>query len=137
MTPSEFDAVWRRCAPFLSEALARDPSHSLEDVRALVEAPGAMVCLWPGERSAAVTELITHPRLRELHVWLAGGDLEELRRGLPSIEAFAAALGCQRVSLFGRPGWTRALDGYAPQFVAMAKMLAPCRTGLETKREQL
>ncbi|MBX7249340.1 MAG: hypothetical protein K1X35_09910 [Caulobacteraceae bacterium] len=112
-------AEWRRCAPWLAPAL--DGTHALEDVWAGV-ARGEFH-FWPGLRSAAVGELVEHPRRRDYHVWLAGGDLGELKTMEASASAFARALGCHRITIHGRPGWARALPDYRPAYLALAKDL--------------
>lgn len=118
-------AAWARVAPWLDAALAHaGRTHTLEDVRALVDAGEAR--LWTGERSAVVTVVEEDPCERRLLVWLAGGDLSELLDGLrPRIEAWARANGCRRMLVIGRPGWERALarDGYAPLARLIAKEL--------------
>ena len=118
-----FDEAWVRCAPWLEAALARDPTHSLEDVRRLCLTRPDRYHFWPGEDAAIVSQLIASPRSTDLHVWLGGGALATLQQAVPSLEAFARALGCDRITLAGRAGWGRALDGFAPQFTAFAKGL--------------
>lgn len=81
---------------------------------------------WPGEQSAVVTEVIRLPKVKALHVWLAGGEMGELiDRMLPAVEAFAKAAGCDRLSIAGRDGWERMLKnkGYAPAWRVVAKEL--------------
>jgi hypothetical protein len=103
--PSEFD----RCAPWIEAALEyTGGTHGIEDVRAAVAA-GSMQ-LWPGERSALVTEVVQYPRLKAARIFAGGGDLDELRLMGESVMAWAAWNGCQRVEGFGRWGWGRALD---------------------------
>ena len=94
------EAQWARCRPWLEPAM-RD-GWTAERVRAEVEAGRAQ--LWPGARSAVVTEVT-----RDLHLWLAGGALDELLRMQPSAQAHARAWGCERMTLIGRPGWRRVL----------------------------
>ena len=52
---------WRRCAPWLEAAL--DGTHSLDDVWAGVA--NGEFHFWPGLNSAAVGELVRHPRRAE------------------------------------------------------------------------
>lgn len=120
-----FSREWARCAPWIAAALefGRD-THSLNDVLAEVLAGEAQ--FWPGERSAVVTEMHEHPRLRAVHLWLCGGDLTELVEGmLPAIEAWARANNCSRLSTCGRKGWDRVLKpkGFEPAFHVAIKEL--------------
>lgn len=116
---------WARAAPWLQAALAHaGETHELSDVRVLVEAGDAQ--LWVGARAAMVTVIEDDPRERRLLIWLAGGDLEELVRGLrPAAEAWARGQGCRRALIIGRAGWERALapEGYAPLARIIAKEL--------------
>jgi len=65
--------------------------------------------LWVGETAAMVTQCVDEPAGRSLHVWLAGGDLAEILRLKPGVEAWGRAQGCSRVTLNGRKGWARVL----------------------------
>jgi hypothetical protein len=115
---------WARCAPWIEAALERDGTHDLEDVLAMVLADEAQ--FWPGESSAVVTEVLTLPKVKALHVWLAGGEMEELLgKMLPAIEDFARRAGCDRFSVAGREGWERALrsKGFSPAWRVVAKEL--------------
>lgn len=124
--PDEFDMEWERCAPYLLPALARDPIHTMDEVRDLCREHPHVFQFWPGVSSAAVTQIVSQPHFREAHIWLAGGDLEELDRGLASVEAFARASHCKRVTVWGRRGFARHLKtrGYDLQFVSLAKDLS-------------
>ncbi len=103
---SEFDRVW----PLLAPALERTGgTHAWSDVFREIET-GSMQ-LWPGERAAAITEIVAYPRLKACRVFLAGGALDELRAMEPAITAWARGLGCTRIEVLGRPGWGRALTG--------------------------
>jgi hypothetical protein len=116
---------WARCAPWLEAALDHaGRTHSLEDVRALVECGEAR--LWPGARSALVALVETDPGDRRLLIWLAGGEREELETEiLPLAEAWGRETGCRRALIVGRPGWERTLKskGYAPLARIVAKDL--------------
>lgn len=103
------DAVadFARCRPFLEAALELAGTHNLSDVVQGI-ADGAFH-FWPGEKSAAVTQVYQYPRARFLHIFLAGGDLEELLAMVPLFKSWAAHLGCTKLTLIGRPGWERVL----------------------------
>jgi hypothetical protein len=82
--------------------------------------------LWPGIKSVVITEIIVYPRLKDLHYFLAGGDLDELKQMRPYIERWGKDLGCTRVSLAGRKGWYKTFlrdEGYEPKWFIMSKEL--------------
>jgi len=119
-TGAAFCAAWRRCAPWLEAAL--DDAYALDDVLKGVLAGDFH--FWPGQRSAAVGEVVEHPRRRDYHVFLAGGDLSELLSMERSAAAFARALGCDRITIHGRKGWARVFPEYRPVYLALAKELS-------------
>lgn len=117
------EADWSRCAAWLEAALDAMPArtHDLTHVWAEIDAGNAQ--FWPGERSAAVTQIEVYPLLSAASVWLAGGDLSELRDVMrPKFEAWAKANGCRFVSATGRQGFGRAI-GYHPIHWTCAKEL--------------
>ena len=99
-------------------------THTLQDVAQGVEENRFQV--WPGVKSVVITEIIVYPRLKNLHFFLAGGDLDELKRMRSHIEAWGKQIGCTRVTLAGRKGWARTLladEGYAPKWHILSKEL--------------
>lgn len=104
--------------------MAGHDTHKLGDVLRMVEEGHAQ--LWPCEKSAAVTEIVAYPRYRAVRIWLAGGDLEELRRleGLICLWAYTQH-GCTRSEIVGRAGWEKALEGYDKVAVVLRKEIAP------------
>jgi len=99
-------------------------THHFADVREMVEQNKLQ--LWPAVNSVVLTEIIVYPRLKNLHYFLAGGDLDELARMRPMIESWGKSIGCTRVSLAGRRGWAKTFlkdEGYSPQWSVMAKEL--------------
>ena len=99
-------------------------THDFEDVVQMVE--GHRLQLWPAKDSVVLTEIIDYPRLKNLHYFLAGGDLDELSRMRPLIESWGKSVGCTRVTLAGRRGWAKTFlkdEGYSPQWSVMAKKL--------------
>jgi hypothetical protein len=110
---------WKRCSRWLSSAL--DEMWSLDDVLEEIEMGRAI--FWPMERSAVVTQLHQYPNGKVMRIWLAGGDLMELKRFLPAADNYAKSVGCVAIELEGRPGWERVLDGYEKQRVILVKEL--------------
>lgn len=99
-------------------------THNFEDIAAGVLSGHFQ--LWAGKQSAVVTEITQYPRLKNLHFFLAGGNLDELALMRPGIEAWGKSIGCTRVTLAGRKGWARSFladSGYEPKWVVMAKEL--------------
>lgn len=105
MYAAEFD----RCAEFLRPSVERYSfgNHDMGDLKAFVMA-GKMQ-LWPGERSALLTEIVQHPARTGCHVAYGGGDLDELRAMAPRIREWARSVGCDHLTCAGRKGWARAL----------------------------
>lgn len=99
-------------------------THAFEDILEMVEKEQLQV--WPATQSIVLTEIIVYPKLKNLHYFLAGGDLDELSRMRPMIESWGKSLGCTRVSLAGRRGWAKTFlkdEGYSPQWTVLAKQL--------------
>lgn len=94
-----------RCGPWLQAALERDGLNGLTEVAAEVASGRSL--LWPGRAAAAVTE-----QTRDLHIWLAGGDLRELLAMEQDCARWAKANGFDRLTIEGRKGWERVLSGY-------------------------
>lgn len=107
---------WAEAAAALDEALAHaGRTHGLEDVFDMLSR-GEARC-FAGERSVMVTQITDYPRARVHQLWLAGGDLVEIRDVLvPRAVAWGEAQGCDRTWVIGRPGWERELkeQGFAP-----------------------
>lgn len=118
-----FEDQWARCGPWIAAALEHaGGTHTLDDVRAGVEA-GAFQ-FWPGERCAAVTELVVYPRAKAARIFLAGGELDDVLGPMEdAIAAWAKAEGCDRLEFGGRRGWARAaqVKGYGMWSVCMSK----------------
>jgi hypothetical protein len=119
------DTAWPRCRGWVEDALVyAGGTHTIEDVREAIEAGRAL--LLAGRKSAMVCEVQTYPQLRSFHIWLAGGDLAEIRSSQPQLEEYARRLGCSRISIAGRRGWVRAIDdlGYREKFTTVVKEIS-------------
>jgi hypothetical protein len=93
-------------------------THTFEDVAALV-ASGDMRC-WPAPHSIILTEIITYPRKRIGHVFLAAGNLAEIEAMTPVIIAWSKTQGCVGAQMWGRKGWERTFltrTGWTPSLV--------------------
>ncbi len=95
-------------------------THTVEDVLQMVE--DGKVSLHVGDRCAVVTQEMEFPAGRQLHYWLAGGDLDELREIEKRVSDDAKQSGCTSASIIGRRGWAKAL-GYDEMATVMARKL--------------
>ena len=108
MQATELNKEVLRVRPFIQPAL--DHGGNTHDYVHIVDGIIAgRLHLWPSENSAMITEFHDFPNKRYLHVFLAGGDLDEIKAMNPDLEDFAKKCGCVGISLNGRPGWVKAL----------------------------
>jgi len=101
---AEFD----RCAPWLEEALKyANNTHDIEDIRRGVA--NGTYQLWPAKNGALITEILSYPNRNVFHVFLGGGELQQLMDMIESVEIYAKTIGCKSVTVSGRDGWVRLL----------------------------
>jgi hypothetical protein len=120
-----FDAEFERCSKWLQDALDHSGNtHELADVKAGVL--NGDYQFWPAPDGALVTTIISHPNFSDLHIWLGGGELAQLKDIIPSLENYGRAFGCKRVTECGRVGWERALKkhGFSRIMSACSKELS-------------
>lgn len=111
-----------RCRPWIEAALAHSgDTHTFQDVVDGI-ASGHMQ-LWPAPKGCAVTQIVVYPRKRTLHIFLAGGEMDQLFDGSDSVAAWGREQGCSVMTLSGRIGWQRALKstGWETTMVVMEK----------------
>lgn len=82
-------------------------THSVSDV---VEAlnDGRMQGFW-SENAGVITQIVEHPRKKELNVFLAFGDLDEVMAMQPQVAEFGRQHGCSFMVMSGRAGWQKVL----------------------------
>ena len=97
---------YKRCEQYLEAAL--EYAHGAYDIETIFEGlmDGSLE-LWPSENAGAVTQIVEYPRKKILHIFLAGGDIEELKVLYTHVELYARQIGCQAITLTGRPGWAK------------------------------
>ena len=107
MTPLE------RARPWIIAAIGDDrPLLTFESVSEDILSGKSR--LWYGPNSALVTGIVEAPSgERIIDAYLAGGDMKEIIEGAQHIEAWAREAGFTQSIVSGRPGWGRALTGYA------------------------
>lgn len=110
LTDQQMDQVLEmaRVRPFLEPALSYgDNTHNYIDI--VNGVVSGQFHLWPTANSAMITEFHNYPNKRFLHIFLAGGDLEEIKGNHDMVVEFAKTMGCHGLTLTGRPGWIKAL----------------------------
>jgi hypothetical protein len=96
-------------------------THEWEDiVKSLCE--GKMQ-LWVGDKSAAITEILSYPKKKVLHVFLAGGDMNELISMINDASEWGKLQKCVSMTISGRRGWERVLGkvGWKAKMIVMEK----------------
>lgn len=97
--------LFQKVEQILEPALEYDNTYNIEDVADCIS--NGTMQLWPTDNSAVVTQVQIFPRMKVLHIFLAGGNLEELETLTPHIQKFAEDMGCRKITLTGRRGWSR------------------------------
>lgn len=113
-----------RCREYLEAALEYTKgTHTLSDIWDGVVTGNFQ--FWPGEKSAVITEIQIYPRRKVMHIFLAGGDLDELLEMEKAIEAYANDIDCNSLSISGRRGWVRIFErqGWQEVCTTVAKEL--------------
>lgn len=97
-----------RCRNWIEDALEYSGgTHDFDDI-VLSVSRGEMQ-LWPAERGAVVTQIVSYPKKKTLHLFLAGGEMDQILDMEESIIKWGKAQGCDTLSLAGRKGWVRTL----------------------------
>lgn len=113
-----------RCRQWIEDALEYSGgTHEFVDI-----AEGVMsgkMQLWFGEKGCAVTEIVMYPRKKVLHVFLAGGEMQQILDFQESAAEFGRMNGCSSMTIAGRRGWTKVLGnhGWDEKFAVMGKEL--------------
>lgn len=97
--------LFQKVEKILERALEYDNTYNIEDVADCIS--NGTMQLWPTNNSAVVTQVQIFPRMKVLHIFLAGGNLVELETLTPHIQKFAEDMGCRKITLTGRRGWSR------------------------------
>jgi hypothetical protein len=97
--------LFQKVEKILEPALEYDNTYNIEDVADCIS--NGTMQLWPTDTSAIVTQVQNFPRMKVLHIFLAGGNLEELEMLAHHIQKFAEDMGCHKITLTGRRGWSR------------------------------
>jgi hypothetical protein len=125
VTPAE---EWARCRAWIASALPYcGGTHTIADIEAGIE-DGTMV-FFPGEHCALVLVIEQSPRMKDLVVFLGGGErngktVKEYRERLdPELIRFGKLLSCDRIKHYCRDGGVRVGErlGYQKLCTVMVK----------------
>lgn len=111
-----------RCRPWIEAALEHSGgTHTFDDIVGAVYA--GQMQFWPAESACAVTEIVNFPRRKVLHIFLAGGEMQEIVDMDGPAADFAKANGCTAMTIAGRRGWKKILaeKGYEESYTALIK----------------
>lgn len=82
-------------------------THTFDDICHMVIS--GRLRWWPLPNSFMITEISEYPRQKHYHVFMAGGDLAEIKATQQALVAAARLAGCSTITLGGRRGWVKAL----------------------------
>ena len=105
VTQEPWEIQWDRCKPLLVKAMKYQDTYTIDDIEDKIRHGVAL--LWPGEKSAMVTELIPFPQMLSMNILVFGGNFKEFEKMLKHIETFAKEAGVKRLYGGGRKGWIR------------------------------
>lgn len=109
------------------EGLIRDAlhyanhSHTFDDIVAMVFTQ--RVFFIPLERSFFIVEKLCYPQHNCLHLFLGGGDLDEILAFQPKMQELARLHDCKYVSVAGRAGWQRVLEAKGWRHISTTMIL--------------
>lgn len=106
-----FEGEVARCRPWIEAALEYSGgTHDFSDiVQGLIE---QKMQLWPAPKGCIVTEIVVYPKKKMLHVFLGGGELEQLLDMHSDVIEWAKGQGCSGMTITGRHGWKKPLAAH-------------------------
>ena len=119
--------VWvekfKECEKFIADALEYcNGTHDLQDVADQIARGELQLC--PANETALVSQIITYPKRKAIHIFLAGGNIDELINMEESVFTWAKMQGCDMLTFSGRLGWSRSKlkqRGYKVDHMMMVK----------------
>lgn len=78
--------------------------------------------LFANDGACVVTQLTQYPKKKVCFIFLAGGELESVKRLQPEVSQWAKDKGCEVLTMIGRKGWSKVLD-WQTDAVCMTRVL--------------
>lgn len=85
-------------------------AYDVDDIKARVK--DGRLQSWQRGQSVVVTEVLSFPRKQIVNILLAAGNLEEIMDLQDDIAQWAKEIGCDRMMMSGRHGWSKVLPKY-------------------------
>ena len=111
----QLEATWPDFMHFIDDSLQYSNGlWNIEDVELkLFNGEAVLWIAYNGSpRAAGVTWIEEFPRVRDLNMAFAGGDMQSIKGLVEMGEEYARSEGCQGIRCYGRRGWSKALPGY-------------------------
>lgn len=120
MTSNDMDQIRKWIADALEYS---GGTHTVDDV--IDGIVSGHMQLWPAPRGCAVTEIVSYPRKKVLHVFLAAGEMDQIVDMLESAKDWGRQQGCDAFTIAGRKGWKRVLakHGFNETFTVLETSL--------------
>jgi len=99
-------------------------TFTYEEVRDAVKA--GRLQFWALNESFVITDVVNFPSHKNLHFFLLGGAMDDMKAMQGPIEAWGKSQGCTTASALGRKGWERSFiveRGWAPMATLFTKEL--------------
>lgn len=121
----ELRAELLRCQPWIQAALDHNPADT-HDFPDIVEGIlSGRFQFWPAPEGCLITEVVEYPKARDVHVFLAGGKLDQILDMEGSLLEFARRIGAARITLAGRRGWKKVLKHWHEPLSVLALAVEP------------
>ena len=100
-----WEIEWERCKPWLEKAMKYQDTYTIDDIEDKIR--NGIALLWPGKKSAMVTEIIPFPQMLSMNILVFAGNFKEFEEMFKQIETYAREAGIKRLYGGGRKGWIR------------------------------
>jgi len=107
--------IWDDFSHFIEDSLKySNGAWHIEDVeKKLFSGDAVLWIAYNGSpRAAGVTWIEDFPRMRDLNMAFAGGDMQSIKGLVEMGERYAKSHGCDGIRCYGRRGWAKVFDGF-------------------------
>ena len=92
-----WEIEWERCKPWLVKAMKYQDTYTIDDIEDKIR--NGIALLWPGKKSAMVTEIIPFPQMLSMNILVFAGNFKEFEEMFKHIETFARESGVKRYTV--------------------------------------